>query len=96
MNFDGHKSHITTACGGLMTLILSSITIGYCGLQVGLMYTHDNMYFTSSSHFNDLDEIAKMTFDQFDDSFSIMLDIRNKTFDWLDNPYIYPNVYYLD
>ena len=26
----------------------------------------------------------------------MMFDIRNKTFDWFNNPYIYPNVYFMD
>ena len=25
-----------------------------------------------------------------------MFDIRNKTFDWFNNPYVHPNVYHLD
>ena len=44
----------------------------------------------------DINKISSMTFDQFDDSFNIALDIRNEDFDWFDNPYIFPNVYYLD
>jgi len=58
--------------------------------------TYDRTKFTSSDKINDLDEIAKITFDNFDNSFNLMLDIRNKTFNWFDNPYIYPNVYHLD
>ena len=34
--------------------------------------------------------------DDFDNSFNMLLDIRNKEFDWFDNPYISPQIYEFD
>ena len=96
MNFDGKKSHITTVCGGVMTVLLVLTAIGFSIIQLIKIITHDETHFTSSIFMNDLDEIAKKTFDEFDDSFNFMIDIRNETFDWFNNPYIYPNVYHID
>ena len=31
MNFDGKRDHITTGCGGVMTLLLYSIAVAYLG-----------------------------------------------------------------
>jgi hypothetical protein len=37
-----------------------------------------------------------MTLDEFDDTFNFAFNIQNGDFDWFDNPYISPNVYFLD
>ena len=79
-----------------MTFLLYLTVISYSTIQLYSILNDDDTQFTSSSHINDLTDISQLTFDTFDDSFNLMLDIRNETFDWFDNPYISPNVYYLD
>ena len=37
MNFDGKEGHITTACGGLMTILLVSSTIAYVSILIMFM-----------------------------------------------------------
>ena len=32
----------------------------------------------------------------FDEMFNMLIDIRNKNFDWFDNPYISPKIYDFD
>ena len=60
------------------------------------MFTHKGLNFTSSIYGVDLDKISQMSLDNFDDSFNFALNINNDSFDWFDNPYVYPNVYRLD
>ena len=43
-----------------------------------------------------MDEFAEKNMGEFDKTFNMLIDIRNKNFDWFDNPYIYPRIYELN
>ena len=60
------------------------------------MISYKKIFFETSHYTPDLEQISQVTFDHFDDSFLMLLDIRNPGFDWFDNPYIQPNLYLLD
>ena len=79
-----------------MTVLLFFITIFYSTIQIILIINLEESIFTFSTYIPDMEEIAKKDFGEYDDTFNMLLNIRNDTFDWFDNPYISPNVYQLD
>jgi len=52
--------------------------------------------YTHTTYIVDMDQISKKSLNDFDDTFNMVFDIRNKNFNWFDNPYISPNVYEVD
>ena len=54
---------------------------------------HRKTQFSSTTYVPDMELISSKTFKEFDDTFNMFLDIRNKDFDWFNNQYLQINVY---
>jgi len=76
MNFDGHDSTVSTACGGIMSLILY-IATGLFLLQQGIAIMGDNdTEFTSANYVVSPEEMHDLTMNDFDDTFNMAFNIR--------------------
>jgi hypothetical protein len=90
MNFDGKKDVITTAFGGLSTLVYLLFGIWYFMRNFVPMISRDDRILQSNYYF--LDELD-FTMDIFNDSFKYKFGIDNERIDILDNPYVSLKVY---
>ena len=90
MNFDGKKDVITTAFGGLSTIVYLLFGIWYFMRNFVPTISRDHRNLQSSYYF--LDELD-FKMDVFNDSFKYKFGIDNKYIDVLDNPYVSLKVY---
>ena len=78
LNFNGCDSNVTTACGGIMSIILYVSSGLFLLYQFIAVIRKSETEFTSAQYSVHAKEMRNTTMQDFDDSFNMLLNIRLK------------------